>query len=223
MPPPASPPGRPTPVYASRPTLAAGGFTFAEQPEAEAPDARIIWRADIDPGTLSALAVPIDAGHPDAVDAAALAPWLTIARDASGEHAVLSDGWRHIRIDIARGSLAAGDPVMLHYDLYGVASANAKILPLRRFLNLCRHRRFAVELYPRDRRVERWILALRVHDALAAGASHRDIAHVLFDADLETLTSRGSSDFVRSRVRRLVTEARRLAGGGYRALMNRRG
>lgn len=204
-------------------TLPNGGFTFAERPEVEAPDARIIWRADMDPGALRALAVPIEADHPDAIDAAALAPWLTIVSDGAGEHAVLSDGWHHIRIDIARGSLARGRPVKLHYEVHGVASAEAKILPLRRLLDLYRKRRFSVELYPPDRRVVRWIVALRVHDALAAGASHSEIARVLFDDELERSTPSGWSDSVRSRVRRLVAEARRLAGGGYRALLNRRG
>src|SRR5688500_1806692 len=76
-----------------------GGFTFAERPEVEAPDARILWRADLDPGTLRVRAAPIEADHPDAIDMAVLAPWLTIVADETGEHAVLSDGWRHIRID----------------------------------------------------------------------------------------------------------------------------
>jgi hypothetical protein len=200
----------------------AGGHTFAERPEIEAPDARIIWRADMDPGALRALAMPIHAGHPDAIQAAALAPWLTVVRDPTGEHAVLSDGWRHIRIDIAQGSLADGGPVMLRYDLHGIASAEPKILPLRRLLDLCRHRRFSVSLYPPDRRIDRWILALRVHDAVMAGASQSEIARVLFDDDPRLAAAAWRSDSLRSRVRRLVGEARRLAAGGYRALMTAR-
>lgn len=202
-------------------TLSNGGFTFAEQPEVEAPDARIIWRADLDPGALRVLAVPAEAGHPDAIDTATLAPWLSIVRDASGEHAVLSDGWHHIRIDIAQGSLAAGGPVELHYDLHGIASAQSKVLPLRRLLDLCRHGRFSHALYPPDRRLDRMIQALRVHDAVAAGASQREIAQVLFGAAADHASGR-RSDSLRSRVRRLVADARVLARGGYRALMTRR-
>lgn len=198
-----------------------GGFTFAEQPEVEAPDARIIWRADLDPGALSVLAVPAEAGHPDAIDASALTPWLTVVRDANGEHAVLSDGWHHIRIDIALGSLAAGGPVVLHYDLHGIASAQSKILPLRRLLDLCRHRRFSHALYPPDRRLDRLIQALRVHDAVTAGASQREIAQVLFGPAVDDASGR-RSDSLRSRVRRLVADARVLARGGYRVLMTRR-
>lgn len=198
---------------------ASGGFTFAEQPELEAPDARIIWRAAIDPGALEVAASPIDESHPDAVDPARLRPWLTIVGDAAGEHAVLSDGWHHIRIDVAEGSLADGRPVLLRYRVAGIASLEPKLLPLRRLYDLCRHRRFAVSLYPRDRRVERWLLALRVHDAIMAGASQREIAMVLFGADAADARQ---SDSLRSRVRRLSHEAKALAVGGYRLLLRGR-
>ena len=200
-----------------------GGFTFAERPELEAPDARILWCAAFDPGTLTVCATPIEAGHPDAVDAAMLAPWLTIVTGAAGEHAVLTDGWRHIRLDIAQGSLAAGAPVLLEYRLKGTGSVEPKILPLRRLVDLCRKRRFSVSLYPPDRRVDRWILALRVHDAVIDGASQRDIAGALFGDPAGAGAGEGDrrADSLRSRVRRLMGEARRLAEGGYRTLMRR--
>ena len=195
-----------------------GGFTFAERPELEAPDARILWRAELDPGALQVAAFPIDAAHPDAIEAGALAPWLTIVADAAGEHAVLSDGWRHIRIDIEAGSLAAGHAVIIHYRLRGVASAESRILPLRRLLDLYRRRRFSISLYPHDRRVDRWLLALRVHDAVLAGATQREIATVLF-GDAHGSSADIRADSLRSRARRLIRDARRLAAGGYRFLM----
>ncbi|QNA83759.1 DUF2285 domain-containing protein [Sphingomonas sp. So64.6b] len=199
-----------------------GGFTFAERPEVEAPDARIIWHADVDPGTMRVVANPIDRRHPDAIDPALLAPWLTIVRDGRCEHAVLSDGWHHIRIDVERGSLVAGKAVILHYQLSGVATVQPKLLPLRRLVDLCRTKRFALSLYPPDKRVDRWLLALRVHDAVQSGASQGEIATVLFGGDQEDGTVGRRSDSLRSRVRRLAVDARRLAGGGYRALMKRR-
>ncbi|WP_233503687.1 DNA -binding domain-containing protein [Sphingomonas psychrotolerans] len=76
-----------------------------------------------------------------------------------------------------------------------------------------------MSLYPPDRRVDRWILALRVHDALVAGASQREIARVLFGDLPANGEGDRRSDSLRSRVRRLVADARLLAGGGYRALM----
>lgn len=173
----------------------------------------------MDPGTLRVVALPADADHPDAVDPQALQPWLTMVADHEGEHAVLSDGWHHIRLDVAEGSLAEGRPVVLEYHLRGLASAEPKILPLRRLLDLYRHRRFSVSLYPPDRRVDRWIVVLRVHDAILAGASQRDIARVLFGDDPGTPAGTDRSDSLRSQVRRLAADARRMADGGYRALM----
>lgn len=199
-----------------------GGCTFAERPDIAAPEARIIWHADLDPGTLHVLALPIEKGDPDQVEPARLRPWLAVATDADGqEHAVLSDGWHHIRLDIESGSLSEGRPVLFHYRLVGVASAAPKILPLRRLLELCRRGRFAPSLFPRDRRVDRWVALLQVHDALRAGASQREIASVLFGENRTFLDWRSSSDSLRSRVKRLVREARTMAAGGYRSLMRR--
>lgn len=194
-----------------------GGYTFAEDPGRTAPDARIIWHADFDPATLVATAVPASASDPDAIDADRLRPWLAVAVDPGGEHAVLSDGWRHIRIDIVRGSLTAGQSVILHYRLSGVASIQPKLLSLRQLIELARHGRFAHSFFPDDARAVRQLLALRVHDAISAGASQREIAAVLFGADAADADAR--SDSLRSRVRRLVREARRMAGGGWRVLM----
>lgn len=174
-----------------------------------------------DPGTVRVIALPGGDDDPDAIDPAGLAPWLTVVRDDRGEHAVLSDGWHHIRIDVEQGSLAAGGAVVLHYQLKGVASAVPKLPPLRRLVDLCRTRQFARSLYPRDPRVERWLLALRVHDAMRAGASQSEMARVLFGDDPSGDGAGRRSDSLRSRVRRLVAEARRLAGGGYRVLMKR--
>lgn len=197
-----------------------GGFTFAERPEAEAPEARIIWRAELDPGTLAVTATPSARGDPEAIDPATLAPWLTVCADGEGrEHAVLSDGWRHIRLDVAAGTLAGEVPVVLGYRLRGIAGAVAKLLPLRRLLYLCRHRRFSAALFPEERRIERWLLLLRVHDALADGASQREIAAALFGIERVAHEWSGASDSLRSRTRRLIRDAEFMARGGYRSLL----
>lgn len=199
-----------------------GGSTFAEDPQIAAPDARLLWLAEFDPTTLSVTAVPGDPTDPDRIDVALLAPWLSLVTDLTGrEHAVLSDGRHHLRVDIDSGSLASGGAVVLHYHIQGVASAEPKLLSLRRLIDLCKHRRFAAHLFPADPRIDRWLLALRVSDALSAGASHRDIANELYGADRVGSGWHGEAESLRLRVRRLARDARILAGGGYRALMRR--
>ncbi len=197
-----------------------GGFFFAEDPALDATQARILWHADLDPGTLRVRAVPSLAGSPDAIDPAELAPWLTLVSDAAGEHAVLSNGWQHIRLDIEHGSLSHG-AVVLEYLLRGLASAEPQILPLRRLIDLARRRRFHAELYPPDRRIGRWLMALQVHDAMQAGASQREMARALFDAGAAPEDFDRRADSLRSRVRRLAREAVALARGGYRTLLRR--
>jgi hypothetical protein len=168
------------------------------------------------------LALPVDPGNPDGFDPARLRPWLAVATDMDGsEHAVLSDGWHHIRLDVEAGSLRDGRPILFQYRLAGLASVAPKILPLRRLLELSRRGRFAPSLFPADRRIDRWLALLQVHDALRAGASHREIAEGIFGEERTCADWRGRSDSLRSRVRRLVKEARAMADGGYRSLLRR--
>jgi len=218
-------PGRPgragRPAAARIPSAGPGASTFAEDPAVGAPRARLIWHADLDPGVLAIDAVPVVAAHPEALDPRQFGPWLTvISGEEDREHAVFADGMRRIRVDIEVGSLRDG-PVLLRYRLAGTASLEPKILPLRRFLALCRHRRFQPSLFPPDRRIPRWIVTLRVHDARCAGASLREIAEVLYGQKIVAEDWNGTSDSLRSRVRRLASDARRLAAGGYRMLLRR--
>lgn len=107
----------------------------------EAPDARIIWHSDFDPSTLRVSVIPVDRAGPDHLDVTRLVPWLATATDHDGrEHAVLSDGWRHIRIDVEAGSLAEGGRVLLEYRMIGLASTQSAILTLRLFLQLALQR-----------------------------------------------------------------------------------
>lgn len=134
---------------------------------------------------------------------------------------MLSDGYRRIRIDIEQGSLACGRPVLLRYAMQGFVGqrTEARLLPLRRLAGLLRTGRFLPALFPAERRVERLIDVLRVADALSAGASQREIAAVLFGSERISSDWRAVSDSLRSRVRRLAREARRMATGGYRGVM----
>ena len=184
------------------------------------PDAKVIWHAAYDPGTLVVAALPTDADDPDGIDPAVLARWLTMAAGADGIiHAVLSDGLRRIRLDIVTGPLAPGQPVQMHYSVHGARSALPKILPLRRMIDICRYQRFAASLFPADRALARGAALLRVHDALDYGASQRDIAEALFGAPSVRSDWRKGSDYLRSRIRRLVADAKAMAEGGWRRLM----
>ena len=200
-----------------RPT---GGFTFAEHPNRAAPDARIVWHANFDPTILPVRAMPADPADPDAIRLDALAPWLTVVAGIDGqEHAVVSDGRHHLRFDVVSGRLSGSDAVVLDYVLRGVHSAGPRLLTLRRLLGVCRLGHFPAGLFPADPKMPRLVATLRVGDALHTGASQREIARVLFGAEAVALYWDGRSDAVRSRLRRLVREARAMTAGAYRRLL----
>lgn len=209
----ASPAARPTPQF--------GGCTFAEDPDLPAREARIIWRADFDPAALPVSVAPCAACGEDGIDVARLAPWLCITTDAKGrEYAALTDGWRHLRLDIIDGSLVRSEgAILLGYELWGSKTAARRLRTLERFLDLVRTGRFRASLYPPDPAVGRGVALLRVHDARASGASHREIGEILFGMQAVESGWDGRSDHVRQRVRRMVKSARAMAAGGYRLLM----
>jgi len=200
-----------------------GGCTFAECPDLPAPEARIVWHAELDPETLPISIIPMSYAGPDHIDLVEIAPWLTFIRDASGlEHAVLSDGWHHLRLDVAEGSLSVSGLVLINYAVAGLDTAWRRLIAVRRFLDLVRNRRFSNALYPPDPRIDRWLALLRVHDAMRDGASQREIGKVLFGEARVQREWYGPSDSLRSRIRRLVRDARAMAQGGYRTLLQRR-
>jgi hypothetical protein len=135
------------------------------------------------------------------------------------DHLLLSDGWRSIRLDGAAG-LFAGGTVRLAYRLEGLGGAEAPLLTLRRLLAFDRSGRFSSALHPRERRSLRWVQILRAWDALQDGAGQREIAAALLHPAAAEPDWRIREPSLRSRVQRLVRLARRMAGGGYRALLS---
>lgn len=160
-------------------------------------------------------------GHADGggFDVAQLSDVATVVLAPDGtEHVVLSDGYRRIRIDVARGTVCQG-PVRLDYMLKGFNGIEAKILTLRRLIGLYRLGHFIRHLHPPERRAPRWIAALRAHDAARDGASQRDIAIALYGSKLVGSNWGRGSDFLRLRVQRLVRTGHHMAQGGYRTLL----
>jgi hypothetical protein len=194
------------------------GLHAFEAPDWDAIAARPVWRREAYPYVLEAAAE--DEGRDeDRLDLERLRRLLTLVRSIGGiEHLLLSDGRRGIRIDIASGTVGAG-PVRLSYRLAGLAGAQAPLLVLRQLLALWRTGEFSRALHPEEPRAARWILVLRAGDALAAGASQREIAECLLGREAAQRRWRVETSSLRSRVQRLAREARRMAAGGYRELL----
>lgn len=193
------------------------GLHAFEPADLAAPAARPLWRSDVHPYVLEADALPTGDAR-NAFELARIAGISTILVDSGQEHLLVSDGLRAIRLDLLSGSLMGG-PVRLRYRLAGLASAERPLLTLRRLLALWRTGRFSAQLHPVEARAARFVLMLRVHDALASGATQREIAAGLLSAEAGEARWRVRAPTVRSRVQRLVRSARFMAAGGYRALL----
>lgn len=162
----------------------------------------------------------VAAGHPDAFDLARFSGHAVLAHGTGGiEYLALSDGWQRLRLDICEGTLLGHRHVRLDFDLGGFAQLDAKLLTLRRLLALWRKGRFLRALFRPLAGLPHRLEALRVADALAAGASHRDIAMAFYGEQRVRGQWKGESDFLLSRIRRRSAEARRMAQGGYRLLL----
>lgn len=195
------------------------GLHAFEAPELDAIAARPVWRREMLPYVLEADAVD-EGGGEDRFDIGRLSHLATLIRDRAAEHLLLSDGRRALRIDIVSGTLGGG-PALLRYRLAGLSRIEAPLLVLRQVLTLWRTGQFSRGLHRPERRAARWILLLRTHDALAAGAGQREIAGELVGRQAAARHWRVEASSLRSRAQRLVREARRMAVGGYSSLFGR--
>jgi len=183
------------------------GLERFEDPALPVPVARPVWSAQIDPTVIRATVLDPFARSADRIDLWRLLPYVSVAIDDDQiEHLLLSDGIHSLRIDIVEGSLI-GNPASLQYGLHGIASLHGPMPTLQRLIGVVESGRFDVLPVGPGRR-DRWILELRVADALIAGAGHQEIARGLFASNIADTRWRAHNPSLRQRVHRLVKAAR---------------
>ena len=198
-------------------TPASFGLLAFEPPDRSAPDARPLWTAEHSPFVLAVERV-CRGRAPDWFEPDRFPGLATLTESERGEHLLLSDGLRAVRLDGPPGVFTSG-PAVLRYRLEGVAAAEQPLLTLRRFLALCRCGGFSRSLHAREQRARRWILMLRTLDGLRAGADQRELAQAMLGAEAAAPRWRTREPSMRSRVQRMVRSARAMAAGGYLALL----
>lgn len=203
-------------VTAADPAACGWGLHAFEDPRLPAALARPVWRRERAAGVLVAEAV---AGGPagDCLDLARFPQLLTVVRAAVGpEHGLLCDGKACLRLDLLSGSLLAG-PSVLTFRLAGVAALRAPLDTLHRLLRFARTGRLPPPAH--RSRSRRLVLLLRARDALADGATHRDIAAALLSGEAAGERWRSAAPSLRSQAQRLALGARAMAAGGWRSLL----
>jgi hypothetical protein len=185
-----------------------------EDPTQSFDRARPLWRADKDRSVLVADILDEEPTPGNGINLLAVASLVTLEiGDDEDEHLLLSDGRRSVRVDIKGGTLL-GAPAMLSYRMSGVTRAQAHVAALRRLVFVILTQRLPAGNSCQERRARRWALELRVADALAAGASHQDLARALFGKLIDEPSWRDGSASARMRVRRLVRAAQRQLDDG---------
>jgi hypothetical protein len=178
----------------------------------------VFWQASVDPGVL-----PVSAhrraingiGASDAIDFSRLDAEVTVLKlDTGLQHVSITHGSYAIQLEVLEGSVLDG-PVFLTYHIDGFRTLKPKFLTLQRLFAFQTFGRFPVSLFSPDARARRLFLALRALDMAQAGLSHREIAEKLFGEELW----RSQSDWLRSRVRRVLATARQLSQGGYLGIL----
>ncbi len=202
-----------------RAAIRPGACAFEEDPARPASEARILWDRRLDPSVLVAEAIPTRPYDAEAFDLyGQRVPTTVILDPGGGEEVLIGRGAWSILMSIVRGTLHEG-PVRLVYALSGLTALDAPVLTLRRLLALHRDGRFSPALYPALTRGRRWAMLIRTLDALAVDPGQRAVATALYGNSLVVAEWTGRSDFLRSRVRRLIRQALGLAAGGYLELL----
>lgn len=162
-----------------------------------------MWAAAADPYVLRARASPAIGPPRSAIDLSSFAHCFWKRGSCAHVRVGLPDGM--FRLDLIDGTIGAGI-VELEPAIDLSRDVNCQIASLRRLVALRKG-----ELPPsRDQSFVRLVEALRASDALAAGASLREIGIAVFGAD----DWPGDSDHVKSRVRRRIELATRLMRAG---------
>jgi hypothetical protein len=193
---------------ASPPDARQFGLERLEDPALPVPVARPVWSSRIDPGVLQAAILDPFASVGEQIDLRQLLPFVSIAIGSEQvEHLLLSDGLRSLRIDLNCGTLI-GCPAALHFRLHGISALQAPIAALRRLTVIVDDGGFERLPAVQTRRRDRWILELRVADALRSGARQQDIARTLFGDRIADARWRTCNPSHRLQVQRLVKAAR---------------
>jgi len=196
------------------------GLHRFEDPGLGVPYARPIWTAERMRSVIVAAASHSTAGDDESFVLDPLRQLATVARSDRFEHILLSDGFSMLRLDIAGASPWSG-PVNLRYEVKGLYAARASIAPVLAFIRLAQSGSF--QHHRPSPNLPRQLLFLRTWDALAAGASQREIAAILLSSEAAQDRWRINHSSLKSRVQRLCKTSALMAGGGFWHLLNSAG
>lgn len=147
-------------------------------------------------------------------------PATILLRRGMPEEVRLVSAGHAIRLSILSGTLLDG-PVRLVFHLNGDRHLAIRLRALRVFERLVTRGRIPSPPAPGTPPQRKMTMLLKTLDGLARGWSQRQIAMALFGDKAVAADWGGRSDFLKSRVRRLIAWADTLAGDAYLDLLQR--
>jgi hypothetical protein len=204
-------------MTAGEPEAEIWGLHRFEDPRLDARRARPMWTAAAWSCALRVAAKP--AKSAGGFDIMALGDASMITGTSIGEHWLEFDDGHSLRLDVTEGTLARG-PVRLWLELRGPREIRTAISALRQLAELWCGRDLPAGAILSPARAARLLRLLRVADALAAGASQRSIAEILFNPRVRAPHWRFEHASVRLQAQRAVRNARAMTDGGYRRILS---
>jgi hypothetical protein len=204
----------------SRPAPASkrvGDCAFVEDRARQSECAQIVWSNAADPDVLTVIAHPVSS-HDSGFNLKEFGNRAAIVATGEKEQVALRGGGGILRLDVVAGTLRDG-PVRLFHRLARQNELESKMPRLRQLAALVEFGALAPWIIPTDPRLDRLILALRVLDARAAGASLRQIAIGLLCGRASSVDWPGDGDSTKSWVRRLVALSEALSLAGPRGVL----
>ncbi|SNS87878.1 hypothetical protein SAMN06295912_12114 [Sphingomonas laterariae] len=168
------------------------------------------WRRSCDPHMLTAVA--LEAADEEIFPLSGSACVPVVARLPDRELLSLAAGHGRQCIEIVEGTVLDG-PVKLRFLIDGWRDHQAQLSALAGLAGGRAH--IATRRCAQPSIGQAMSQLLRIRDARMAGASHREIARLLCDAQRVNADWRAASDYLRSRVRRAVARAETMANLGH--------
>jgi hypothetical protein len=201
----------------ARSSKRAGDCAFVEDRARRSDRAQIVWSNAADPEVLTVVAHPVSSDD-SGFNLAKFANHVAIVATGDREHVAIRGGGGILRLDVVAGTLRDG-PVRLFHRLARQSELESKMPRLRQLAAFVEFGAVAPWIIPTDPRLDRLILALRVLDARAAGASLRQIAIGLLSVRAGSADWPGDGDSTKSWVRRLVALSEALSLAGPRGVL----
>lgn len=181
-----------------------------------------MWRYEADPSIPVFEGAPTVGGDGRAFDVRTFKPaTLVVSSEAGDQHILVVDGTRRLRFAVIGADVLKG-PLRLGFRLPDWRDGVIALDSVKRLVRLRDTGRLTAGPRPPAGKSARWVEAIRAFDARRGGASHREIARLLYGDERVSEEWNGRSDYMRMRVHRLLRSAESLAAGGYRKLLGLR-